>query len=181
MVVPPVYVAAPAIVSVPVPYFNQWARKRRPVKRRPVRQERRIRQRIVVGKPKLQDHRLREVAGDVVKGEDAAAKGADRKNIDRGIVSECTDLAVRQPRPKRSPVGEIADRIAVGRRNRALRIGHIVETAREQRIHAIIGNKFERRWSDNARWQVACQICDRCTLIRCAEKVCIIGYEISQL
>src|SRR5207245_11441265 len=97
----------------------------------------------VVGKPKLQDHRLREVASHVVKGEDAAAKGANRKHVNGWIIEECIDLRVWQSRSEWPPVRENADCVAVGNGDRALRIGERVEAADEEGIDAIVGNEVE--------------------------------------
>ena len=119
--VAPVYVAFPAMVSVPVPYLISG---RLPTV--PFCQERCVGHQIVVGKAELQNRRLREITGDVVESEDTATKRTDRKDVNCGVIGKCTDLSVRQTRPKSPPVRESADRIAIGRRNRALRVRHIV-------------------------------------------------------
>src|SRR5262249_31290104 len=115
------------------PVFDQWA-----VSDRSVGEERGIGQRIVVGTADLKARRLREIARDSVEAEDTTAEGADGKHIDGRVVRQRTDRRVRQARSERPPTREIADAIAVRDRYRTLRIGHIIETANEQSIDAVV-------------------------------------------
>src|SRR5262249_58838089 len=98
------------------------------------------------------------VEGEVVKGERATAKGADRKDVNCRIIEECIDLRVGQSCSKWPPVRENADCVAVGNGDRALRIGDVVEAADEERVYAIVGNEFERGWSDDAGRQIGGEI-----------------------
>ena len=71
------------MVSVPVPYLISGA-----IADRSVGEERCIWHRVVVGKAELQDRGLREVAGDVIEREHAAAERADGKHVDCRIVRQ---------------------------------------------------------------------------------------------
>src|SRR4029453_17010359 len=97
------------------------------------------------------------------------------------IVGQRTDLRVRQSRAERPPVRESAGRIAVGDGDRALRVGDVVEAADDERVDTVVGDEFERRGPDDAGRQIGPEIGKGCALVRGAEKIRVVGYEVAEL
>ena len=123
-----------------------------------------------------------EVAGDIIEREDTAPECADGEHVDGWIVGQCAHLRVRQSRAERPPVRESATRVAVGDGDRALGIGDVVEAADDERVDAVGGDEFERRRPDDVgRQQISREIGKGAALVPGAEKVGVVGHEISVL